>query len=94
MISERAGALNETVILQKTLQDLERSISVLPSATIEVEEIDDTAINDNSTTDALALFATKPFCTYRGHTADVLDLSWSKVHCYIHYDWFDNDLII
>ncbi|XP_071838448.1 WD repeat-containing protein 44-like isoform X3 [Apostichopus japonicus] len=26
----------------------------------------------------LAVFATSPFCTYTGHTADLLDISWSK----------------
>ena len=24
-------------------------------------------------------FCKEPFCTYRGHIGDVLDLSWSKV---------------
>jgi len=27
----------------------------------------------------IAPFMPKPFCTFRGHTADVLDVSWSKV---------------
>ena len=25
-------------------------------------------------------FKTKPFCKYRGHSADLLDVSWSKVN--------------
>lgn len=29
--------------------------------------------------DLIAPFMPKPFCTFRGHTADVLDVSWSKV---------------
>ena len=31
-------------------------------------------------------FYKEPFCTYEGHTGDVLDLSWSKVffHFYIN----------
>ena len=29
--------------------------------------------------DGLAPFMPKPFCTYTGHSADVLDLSWSNV---------------
>ncbi len=29
--------------------------------------------------DEHAPFMRKPFCVYRGHTADLLDLSWSKV---------------
>ncbi|XP_063428842.1 WD repeat-containing protein 44-like [Mytilus trossulus] len=30
--------------------------------------------------DLIAPFMPKPFCTFRGHTADVLDVSWSKNH--------------
>lgn len=30
--------------------------------------------------DLIAPFMPKPFCTFRGHTADVLDVSWSKVN--------------
>uniref|UniRef100_A0A183DRY5 WD repeat-containing protein 44 n=1 Tax=Gongylonema pulchrum TaxID=637853 RepID=A0A183DRY5_9BILA len=34
--------------------------------------------DDESTTETASLIAPKPLCTYRGHTADVLDLSWSR----------------
>lgn len=27
----------------------------------------------------IAPFMRKPFCTYKGHSADLLDISWSKV---------------
>ncbi|XP_071160172.1 WD repeat-containing protein 44-like [Mytilus edulis] len=30
--------------------------------------------------DLISPFMPKPFCTFRGHTADVLDVSWSKNH--------------
>ncbi|XP_071950373.1 WD repeat-containing protein 44-like [Antedon mediterranea] len=34
--------------------------------------------NDEDDSDQLAIFAKAPFCVYTGHTADVLDVSWSK----------------
>ncbi|XP_033122161.1 WD repeat-containing protein 44-like [Anneissia japonica] len=34
--------------------------------------------NDEEDSDQLAVFAKAPFCVYTGHTADVLDVSWSK----------------
>lgn len=33
------------------------------------------------TDDGSAPFMTKPFCVYTGHSADMLDISWSKVIC-------------
>ncbi|XP_049977869.1 WD repeat-containing protein 44 isoform X2 [Alexandromys fortis] len=34
--------------------------------------------NDEDTDDKNAPFRQRPFCKYKGHTADLLDLSWSK----------------
>lgn len=34
--------------------------------------------HDSEEVDAKAPFVQKPFCTYYGHTADLLDVSWSK----------------
>lgn len=31
--------------------------------------------------DGSAPFMPKPFCVYTGHSADMLDISWSKVSC-------------
>jgi len=33
--------------------------------------------------DPTAPFMPRPFCIYAGHTADVLDLSWSKVSFFL-----------
>ncbi|XP_070539209.1 WD repeat-containing protein 44-like isoform X2 [Ptychodera flava] len=38
-------------------------------------EVEQAAIMDD---DEAAVFARRPFCTYAGHTGDVLDVSWSK----------------
>lgn len=37
-----------------------------------------TSHDDENNSLATALMASKPLCTYRSHTADVLDLSWSR----------------
>ena len=37
------------------------------------------AVGGEDEDDEHAPFMRKPFCVYRGHTADLLDLSWSKV---------------
>lgn len=34
--------------------------------------------DEESSTENCAVMAAKPLCTYRGHSADVLDLSWSR----------------
>ena len=33
--------------------------------------------------DAHAPFMKKPFCIYKGHTGDLLDISWSKVSLFL-----------
>lgn len=43
------------------------------------ENTEDVSDVVSSANDELAVFATSPFCTYTGHTADLLDISWSKV---------------
>ncbi|KAK7090866.1 hypothetical protein V1264_010610 [Littorina saxatilis] len=35
-------------------------------------------LNQEQEDDPMAPFMSKPFCTYKGHTADLLDVSWSK----------------
>lgn len=37
------------------------------------------AVGGDDEEDEHAPFMRRPFCVYRGHTADLLDLSWSKV---------------
>ncbi|XP_060073937.1 WD repeat-containing protein 44-like [Ylistrum balloti] len=48
----------------------------LNSATSENSASD--LLASGSTEEELAPFMPKPFCTYRGHSADLLDVSWSK----------------
>ncbi|XP_033760406.1 WD repeat-containing protein 44-like isoform X2 [Pecten maximus] len=48
----------------------------LNSATSENSASD--LLASGSTEEELAPFMSKPFCTYRGHSADLLDVSWSK----------------
>ncbi|XP_021361869.1 WD repeat-containing protein 44-like [Mizuhopecten yessoensis] len=48
----------------------------LNSATSESSASD--LLASGSTEEELAPFMPKPFCTYRGHSADLLDVSWSK----------------
>ena len=43
------------------------------------------AVGGEDEDDEHAPFMRKPFCVYRGHTADLLDLSWSKVRTYQKY---------
>lgn len=43
-------------------------------------EILDQASGGHDHDDMIAPFMPKPFCNFRGHTADVLDVSWSKNH--------------
>ena len=38
--------------------------------------------------DGRAPFMPKPFCVYSGHTADMLDISWSKVK---KIKWFSHE---
>ena len=40
------------------------------------------AVGGEDEDDEHAPFMRKPFCVYRGHTADLLDLSWSKARIY------------
>ena len=40
------------------------------------------AVGGEDEDDEHAPFMRKPFCIYRGHTADLLDLSWSKACIY------------
>lgn len=40
--------------------------------------------NEEDTDDKNAPFRQRPFCKYKGHTADLLDLSWSKVRTYMN----------
>lgn len=42
------------------------------------------AVEDADTEDRNLPFRQVPFCKYKGHTADLLDLSWSKVRGYGH----------
>ena len=42
------------------------------------------AVGGEDEYDEHAPFMRKPFCVYRGHTADLLDLSWSKVNFLFH----------
>ncbi len=37
------------------------------------------AATEEQEEDGHSPFMKKPFCIYKGHTADLLDLSWSKV---------------
>ena len=36
-------------------------------------------LNQEQEEDSMAPFMCRPFCTYKGHDADLLDVSWSKV---------------
>ena len=36
-------------------------------------------LNQEQEEDSMAPFMRRPFCTYKGHDADLLDVSWSKV---------------
>lgn len=42
------------------------------------------AVEDADTEDRNLPFRQVPFCKYKGHTADLLDLSWSKVRAHGH----------
>ena len=42
-------------------------------------ELADTPLRESALDDEMAVFARTPFFEYSGHTADVLDVSWSKV---------------
>ena len=44
------------------------------------------AVGGEDEDDEHAPFMRKPFCVYRGHTADLLDLSWSKARTYLDDD--------
>ncbi|VDM39705.1 unnamed protein product [Toxocara canis] len=64
-------------LLQKAMQEIEndfRSSSTTLGESIESSECRD----EESGGENCAVMAPKPLCTYRGHTADVLDLSWSR----------------
>uniref|UniRef100_A0A914XFA4 WD repeat-containing protein 44 n=1 Tax=Plectus sambesii TaxID=2011161 RepID=A0A914XFA4_9BILA len=79
--TKRVGTLNDG-LLQKTMDELEQATQLMTDTTPreQREETASTSSERSSSTadDIWAPFAAKPFCTYRGHTADVLDLSWSK----------------
>ncbi|VDK51286.1 unnamed protein product [Anisakis simplex] len=63
--------------LQKAMQQIEddfRSSSTTLGESIESSECHD----EEASNESCAVMAPKPLCTYRGHTADVLDLSWSR----------------
>uniref|UniRef100_A0A915B102 WD repeat-containing protein 44 n=2 Tax=Parascaris univalens TaxID=6257 RepID=A0A915B102_PARUN len=64
-------------LLQKAMQEIEndfRSSSTTLGESLESSECRD----EESGAENCLVMAPKPLCTYRGHTADVLDLSWSR----------------
>ena len=50
-------------------------------ASEQAEEMDETESVESGATveDEPNVFAKSPFCMYKGHTSDLLDISWSKV---------------
>ncbi|GMT32837.1 hypothetical protein PFISCL1PPCAC_24134 [Pristionchus fissidentatus] len=60
----------------RTMADLESDLasSYKPASSDAGDSLDGGSSEDGET----SLFATKPFAVFKGHTSDVLDLSWSK----------------
>ena len=59
--------------------NLLRSVSQFAFFFLFLPVLQGAATEPESLEDATKIFAVKPFCTYVGHTADLLDVSWSKV---------------
>ncbi|XP_052214774.1 WD repeat-containing protein 44-like isoform X2 [Dreissena polymorpha] len=55
----------------------QESLSSIPSVSSEMSSVDVGACADGEE-DNKGPFKSKPFCKYRGHTADLLDVTWSK----------------
>ncbi|KAK6114128.1 WD domain G-beta repeat family protein [Brugia pahangi] len=64
-------------MLQNPIQDIENDLRS-SSTTLGESAGSSTSHDDESNSVTTALMASKPLCTYRSHTADVLDLSWSR----------------
>uniref|UniRef100_A0A915Q5W5 WD repeat-containing protein 44 n=1 Tax=Setaria digitata TaxID=48799 RepID=A0A915Q5W5_9BILA len=64
-------------VLQNPMQDIENDLRS-SSTTLGESAGSSTSHDDESNAVTTALMASKPLCTYRSHTADVLDLSWSR----------------
>ncbi|CAG9536757.1 unnamed protein product [Cercopithifilaria johnstoni] len=64
-------------VLQSAMKDIENDLR--SSSTTLGESAESSASHDDENNSlTTALMASKPLCTYRSHTADVLDLSWSR----------------
>ncbi|WAR27960.1 WDR44-like protein [Mya arenaria] len=55
----------------------QESLSSIPSVSSDISSLDVGAIA-GSEEEGKGPFKSKPFCRYRGHSADILDVSWSK----------------
>uniref|UniRef100_A0A0R3S3Q4 WD repeat-containing protein 44 n=1 Tax=Elaeophora elaphi TaxID=1147741 RepID=A0A0R3S3Q4_9BILA len=64
-------------VLQNAMQDIENDLRS-SSTTLGESAGSSTSHDDENGSLTTALMASKPLCTYRSHTADVLDLSWSR----------------
>ncbi|VDK69435.1 unnamed protein product [Litomosoides sigmodontis] len=64
-------------LLQNAMQDIENDLRS-SSTTLGESAGSSTSHDDENSSLTTALMASKPLCTYRSHTADVLDLSWSR----------------
>ncbi|VDK72432.1 unnamed protein product [Onchocerca ochengi] len=64
-------------VLQNAIQDIENDLRS-SSTTLGESAGSSASHDDESNSLTTALMASKPLCIYRSHTADVLDLSWSR----------------
>ncbi|VDN02928.1 unnamed protein product [Thelazia callipaeda] len=64
-------------VLHDPIQDIENDLRC-SSATLGGSVGSSTSQDEENHVETTALMAPKPLCTYRSHTADVLDLSWSR----------------
>ncbi|KAG1678566.1 WD repeat-containing protein 44 [Nymphon striatum] len=62
---------------QESLSSYHSNHSV-PEQDSNKQQDSDTGGSDSGTDESTSTFFSKPFCTYQGHTADVLDVAWSK----------------
>uniref|UniRef100_A0A1I7VPM5 WD repeat-containing protein 44 n=1 Tax=Loa loa TaxID=7209 RepID=A0A1I7VPM5_LOALO len=75
--SKKISMTGSENVLQNPMQDIENDLRS-SSTTLGESVGSSTSHDDESNSLTTALMASKPLCTYRSHTADVLDLSWSR----------------
>uniref|UniRef100_A0A1I7SFA5 WD repeat-containing protein 44 n=1 Tax=Bursaphelenchus xylophilus TaxID=6326 RepID=A0A1I7SFA5_BURXY len=72
------------------LDDDDSSLSSRKSPLDSAASAKSVSTQANSQSSGTPVFAPKPFCTYRGHTADILDLAWSPRNYFLLSSSMDN----